>query len=200
MIFRICLIFTMASFMPEVQAQNPDIKLLRDINLNRSKSLDKTFNVFTNSAAPVSFAAPVIFWGIGKITGNEKFEQQGVISGSALVLTLSVSYLTKYTVNRTRPYKAYPDIQAFSRDNSPSFPSNHTSVAFSAATSLSLAFPKWYVIVPSYAWASAVGYSRLHLGEHYPSDVLAGAIIGSASAFVCYKLNNWIMQKYHRIF
>lgn len=200
MIFRILLFAFLAAGFSEVRAQNFDINLLRDINLNRSKSLDKTFNTITNSAGPVSFAAPVVCWGLGKIYHNENLEKQGVIAGSALVLTISVSYLTKYTVNRSRPYKTYPDIQAYSTDNTPSFPSNHTAVAFSAATSFSLACPKWYVIVPSYTWASAVAYSRLHLGEHYPTDVLAGAIIGSASAFVCYKLNNWIMQKYHHIF
>ena len=183
-----------------VRAQNPDINLLRDINLNRSKSLDGTFNSITNSAVPLSFAAPVIFWGIGKISGNEKLLQQGVISGSAVALTISVSYLIKYTVNRSRPYKTYSDIQSFSTDNTPSFPSNHTSVAFSAATSLSLAYPKWYIIVPSYSWASAIAYSRLHLGDHYPSDVLAGAVIGAGSSFVCFKLNKWIMGKYHRVF
>ena len=197
---RILLIPLIATIFTGVCAQNIDIRLLRDVNLNRSKSLDGTFNAITNSAGPVSFAVPLVCWGIGRFSGNEKLEQQGVISGSAIILTVTVSYLTKYTVNRSRPYKTYPDIQPFSSDNTPSFPSNHTSVAFSAATSFSLAYPRWYVIVPSYTWASVVAYSRLHLGEHYPSDVLAGAIIGAGSAFVCYKLNNWIMRSYRSVF
>jgi len=200
MIQRLILTFVFVFNLHVSPAQNLDINLLRDINLHRSKSLDGTYNVITNSAVPLSFAAPVIFWGIGKISSNEKLIQPGVIAGSAIVLTLTVSYLTKYTVNRSRPYKTYPDIQSYTSDSTPSFPSNHTSVAFSTATSFSLSYPKWYVIVPSYTWASAVGYSRLHLGEHYPSDVFVGAIIGTGSAFVCYKLNNWIMGKYHRVF
>ncbi|HEU4788615.1 MAG TPA: phosphatase PAP2 family protein, partial [Flavobacterium sp.] len=52
-----------------------------------------------------------------------------------------------------------------------------------------------YVIAPSFLWAGAVGYSRMYLGVHYPTDVLAGAIVGSGSAFLCYKLNKWINKK-----
>lgn len=181
------------------KAQNPDIHLLRKINLNRNTSLDKTFNFATNSAAPVSFTTPIAFWIVGKASHDEKLVEHGVISGTAVVLSLSLSYLTKYTIKRERPYSTYPDIQPYTADNTPSFPSNHTTVAFSTATYLSLAYPKWYVIVPSYAWASTVGYSRLHLGEHYPSDVIGGAILGAGSAFLCYKLNTWIMKQYHRI-
>jgi membrane-associated phospholipid phosphatase len=181
------------------KAQNPDIHLLRNINLNRNTSLDRTFNFVTNSAAPVSFTAPVAFWIVGKASHNEKLVEHGVVSGTAVFLSLSLSYLTKYSIRRARPYTTYQDIQPYTADNTPSFPSNHTTVAFSTATYLSLAYPKWYVIVPSYGWASAVGYSRLHLGEHYPTDVLGGAILGAGSAFLCYKLNTWIMRQYHRI-
>ncbi len=75
------------------------------------------------------------------------------------------------------------------------FPSGHTSLAFAIATSLSLKYPKWYVIAPSYVWACSVGYSRMNLGVHYPSDVLAGAVLGAGSAFLTYKLNEWFWKK-----
>ena len=85
------------------------------------------------------------------------------------------------------PYR--PDIIKKSKAGSPSFPSGHTSGAFASATSVSLAYPKWYIIAPSFAWAGSVAYSRMHLGVHYPSDVLAGAIIGSGSAYISFKIN-----------
>jgi membrane-associated phospholipid phosphatase len=59
---------------------------------------------------------------------------------------------------------------------------------------LSLNYPKWYVVVPSYAWASLVGYSRMAIGMHYPSDVLIGALVGSASSFLVYKLRKPVVD------
>jgi membrane-associated phospholipid phosphatase len=199
MLLRLIAVFVLILNIHFSHAQNVDIHLLRSINLNRNVSLDKTFNFVTNTAAPISFGVPASLWIIGKTSHNEHLVKEGVISGTAAVLSLGFSYLTKYTIQRKRPYETYPYIQAFSTDKTPSFPSNHTSVAFSSATYFSLSYPKWYVIVPSYAWASAVAYSRLHLGEHYPTDVLAGALLGAGSAFVSYKLNHWIMKQYHRI-
>lgn len=78
---------------------------------------------------------------------------------------------------------------------SASFPSGHTSAAFVIATALSIAFPKRYVIVFSFLWAFATGYSRMYLGVHYPSDVIAGAIVGIGSAFIIYKINKYISKK-----
>ena len=102
--------------------------------------------------------------------------------------------MLKYSVNRDRPFVTYPDIIQKSKAI-PSFPSGHTSSAFATATSLSLAYPKWYIIVPSYAWAGTVGYSRMHLGVHYPSDVLAGALIGSGCAYLTFKVNQKLLKK-----
>jgi membrane-associated phospholipid phosphatase len=84
----------------------------------------------------------------------------------------------------------YSDIQNVTSGLDPSFPSGHTSMAFSLATSVSLAYPKWYVIFPSYLWAGAVGYSRMDLGVHYPSDVLFGAALGAGSAYLCHIIIN----------
>ena len=54
---------------------------------------------------------------------------------------------------------------------------------------------KWYVVIPSYLWAGWVAYSRMYLGVHYPSDILGGAIVGGGSAFLMYKINNWMARK-----
>jgi len=99
----------------------------------------------------------------------------------------------KHTVKRDRPFIKYPDkIHPYDVESGYSFPSGHASTAFATATSLTLEFKKWYVAVPAYAWATAVGYARLYQGEHYPTDVFAGAAIGAGSAWLSHWLGNKI--------
>lgn len=74
-------------------------------------------------------------------------------------------------------------------------PSGHTSLAFATATSLTLKYPKWYVAAPSYFWACSVGYSRMNLGVHYPSDIVAGALLGAGSAYLTYLVNDFFRKK-----
>lgn len=114
----------------------------------------------------------------------------------SLAATVGITLGLKYTVNRTRPYVTYPDIFRKDTHAGPkSFPSGHTASAFALATSVSLCYPKWYVIVPSYLWAVTVGYSRMHLGVHYPTDVLVGALIGSACAWGSWELNRYLVRR-----
>jgi membrane-associated phospholipid phosphatase len=177
-------------------SQNLDIKILRSIDAGRPLSLQPTFLFVSNTVYPVSIATPIAFIIAGRISGNQTMLEDGLASSGSIIINESVTTIFKYAVNRQRPYNTYPDIIPQSYDTDPSFPSGHTSAAFCTATSLSLMCPKWYVIVPSYAWATSVGYSRLFLGMHYPSDVLAGAVIGAGSAFIGFKIRQWIDKKY----
>ena len=176
-------------------SQNIDINVLRDINLKRDKSLDPTFKFVTNSASPLSIATPIIIYSVGLLNKDADMKKKGIFIGETFIVNAFVTTALKYSIKRDRPFVTYPDIDKQTSGGSSSFPSGHTSIAFATATSLSMAFPKWYVIAPSFVWASAVGYSRMDLGVHYPSDVLAGAIIGSGSAYLTYKLNKWVNKK-----
>lgn len=176
-------------------AQSIDINILNNINQGRNPNLDKSFNSISKSAYPLSVALPISLLGTGLITKDSKLQQQGITSLASLVISMGTTYTLKKLVNRDRPYITYPSIQPYYVENDPAFPSGHTTAAFTTATSLSLTFKKWYVIVPAYAWAGTVAYSRLHLGVHYPSDLLAGAVIGAGSTWLCYKANNWLQRK-----
>ncbi|TDE45018.1 phosphatase PAP2 family protein [Flavobacterium rhamnosiphilum] len=178
-----------------VNAQNMDINMLRDINVDRNKDLDPTFKLVTNSAVPFSVATPIIIYSVGLIKKDSSIKKQAIFIGETFLVNAFITTALKHTMKRDRPFETYPDIDQATSAVESSFPSGHTSLAFATATSLSIAYPKWYVIAPSFVWAGAVGYSRMHLGVHYSSDVFAGAIIGSGSAYLSHKVNKWINKK-----
>lgn len=181
-------------FSSAVLAQNFDIDLLRKINLERNTALDPTFKLITNSVGPLGIGTPLIVTSIGLIEHDQTLKNKGYYIGATLLSSAIITTTLKYSIDRDRPFVTYPDIQKLSAAGSPSFPSGHTSEAFATATSLSMAFPKWYVIAPAYVWASTAAYSRMHLGVHYPTDVLAGAFIGAGSAWLCKVLNDRLIN------
>lgn len=191
----ILLIFLFILFYNYCRSQNLDIDILRDVNLNRNHSMDETFQFISNSVSPVTIGTPVVLLTTGLLTKDSSLVRKALYSGASVITASIIVTGIKHTVNRVRPYNTYTYLEKESTGGSPSFPSGHTSDAFSLATSLSLANPKWYVIVPSFTWATLVGYSRMDLGVHYPSDVLIGALLGAGSAYLCYKGQKWLMKK-----
>lgn len=182
----VLLLFSIQSF-----GQNKDIEILRSVNIHRNQNFDSFFKVVTDSDAPISILAPAAAFAVGVITKDSITKKKGIMIGGSLFISTAIMTSMKYSIRRDRPFITYPEIERLASAGSPSFPSGHTSMAFSTATSLSIAFPKWYVIAPSFIWAGAVGYSRMHLGVHYPSDVLVGALIGAGSAW----LSNYLTKK-----
>jgi membrane-associated phospholipid phosphatase len=194
----IILLFVLISF--DGYAQNADINILRSINLNRNENLDGTMKFISKTEYVVGTFTPIAVCATALAKKDFKLLQKGVNMSFAVVLNTGSTYILKRIVNRDRPAQTYPDIIAMENERFHSFPSGHTSNAFVTATSLSLNFKKWYVILPTYAWATAVGYSRMHMGVHYPSDVFAGAIVGAGSALITYKANQWIKSYYEKKF
>lgn len=189
-----CTIFFLLSFVI-VSSQNIDFNILKQVNSNRNKALDPTFEAITNSAIPISIATPVVLYSIGMIQKDSLIKKKAVFVGETFLVSAFITLASKQIIKRERPYNRYLELDPVVFENSYSMPSGHTSSAFATATSLSLAYPKWYVIAPSFVWAGSVGYSRMHLGVHYPSDVLIGALVGSGSAFLTHKVNQWLNKK-----
>lgn len=96
-----------------------------------------------------------------------------VVAQSALVSTLKV------LVGRVRPCDALgwcaPLVPS---PGGASFPSGHAAGSFAFAAFVALRAPRW--ALPAFVWAVLVAWSRCVLGVHYPSDVFAGALLGSA--------------------
>ena len=107
--------------------------------------------------------------------GGPKEREASKLLFTGLVGTQAVVGGLKYGVNRPRPEGLSP------RTNS-SFPSGHAAGAFVVATVLADRYRAYRV--PLYVGASAVCFSRVYLGRHYPGDVLAGALLGYVGAKV----------------
>ena len=172
-----------------LRAQDLDFRILYDLQQHRTPKADVAMRWVSNSvwltpAVPLGMAVG------GWATDDRPLLNNSATVGCAWLGTIGLTIGTKYMVRRPRPYQAYPDVLVpVTTEPDPSFPSGHTSMAFCTATSLSLLYPHWYVVVPSMLWASAVGFSRLYLGVHYPSDVLTGALLGTGVAIMSYHLS-----------
>jgi len=186
------------SLQSDLNAQASDIQLLRKINVERNPKLDQTFLGITHSTSPMSIGTPAVLLAIGLIKKDSVLTRNALMITGALISSTILTTSLKFGINRDRPFITHPEIDKLAPAGSPAFPSGHTSMAFSVATSVSIAYPKWYIIVPSHLYACAVGYSRMHLGVHYPSDVFFGALIGSGSAWLSSILTKKIQGKRER--
>ncbi|MBI1780259.1 MAG: phosphatase PAP2 family protein [Sphingobacteriales bacterium] len=152
----------------------------------------------TNSYIPFAAGLPSLIIIDGLLSHNKKITYNALELYASGMTNWLVTFALKRTIDRDRPYQKYSFIQPYKYYNTYSFPSGHTSAAFAVATTLSLQYKRWYVVVPAYTWAALVGYSRMHLGVHYPSDVLGGIIVGAGSSYLCYRLRKIIETNHHK--
>ena len=117
----------------------------------------------------------------------KKTRKAGLCLAVSLVATAVIgNVILKNVFARLRPFivENFPII--ISPPGGYSFPSGHTSSSFAAATSLSLHYKKYAAAF--YIVAALIGFSRIYLYVHYPSDVVAGAILGVVVSVVCHKI------------
>ena len=174
----------------QASAQNWDINTVKKVNNWDMHDLSRGLS---HSGLILPVGVPTAMGVYALIKKDQPLLKEAIYIGTSVIEALGITMAMKYTFDRQRPYEKYPDlIHPVSTEPDPSFPSGHTAAAFSLATSLSITYPKWYVIAPSAVWACGVGLSRINQGVHYPSDVMTGAVIGVGCAFVNVYVNRWL--------
>jgi membrane-associated phospholipid phosphatase len=147
-----------------------------------SKPLDITGSVVLGAA----LAAPLMLAG----TDNREWITILTMYAETMLISESSKELIKDFVYRPRPYMyfdGYPQEYVDSGDWDCSFPSGHTTMAFAAASFTSFVFCTYFpdsawrfpVVIGSYSLAAATGILRLASGNHFITDVLAGAALGT---------------------
>jgi len=111
-----------------------------------------------------------------------------LVLATALAVSISdfLGATLKELIARDRPCHVLSHIKDIANcSNSFSFPSNHAVNSFTFATIVTLAYKNLTFLL--YISALLVGYSRVYLGVHYPTDVLSGALLGILIGFLGYK-------------
>ena len=127
--------------------------------------------------------------GLVLVPGAAPFVLAGLL---AFGLELSLYYLLKKGIRRPRPFKTLEGVRyLIVPPDEFSFPSGHTAAAFLMASILIAACP--LLFLPAAAWALLVGFSRVYLGVHYPTDVLAGMVLGLLCAQLALRTVTFLM-------
>lgn len=131
----------------------------------------------------------------------KKTRKGGFAAAFGLILNfLIVNALLKTVIDRPRPWTEYAEFTAFYEQfgvripTDSSFPSGHTAACFCVAAACVCAFKAKGT--PALAVAFLVGLSRIYLCLHYPTDVLAGALIGSACGVAGYFIAKALSKKF----
>lgn len=163
-----------------------------------AKQYNRTLDNMGTATVTACYAmAPLVFCG-ELLAKNLEWKDAAtllVMYAQTVALGKSIKGLLKSAVHRTRPYmyfEGYPTEELDNYDFEYSFPSGHSLDAFMTATFASYTFCKYYpkskfkipLIAVSYSLATATAALRVSSGNHFATDVLAGAAIGTAVGFL----------------
>jgi len=150
----------------------------------RCGALDAVMLFFTHlgDKGAVWVLSGVIFF------ASRQYRKRGFDIIAAVALCWCCNELLKHIVMRPRPFALIEQLTILvSAPASWSFPSGHACVAFAAALAYAKGIGK--LGAPAYAVAVLISFSRVYVGVHYPSDVLAGAVLGTVFAAIVLALS-----------
>jgi len=144
--------------------------------------LEGPTKAFADVVVPLYALATVGLWFLARPYGSPRWKLASVSALVSAAVALLANQAISHLWARPRPFDAHPSLTHVleARTTDPSFPSDHSAAAFAIAFAV-LAFSRRAGSL-FLAAAALIALSRVALGMHYPSDVLAGMLVGLASS------------------
>ena len=155
-----------------------------------SASLDRVTRIFEPFGAEYSFATLGGFAVFGLVFHDSEARSVAVDGLAASLLASGIiTPALKFTIGRARPTTELGPHSFSPFQGDASLPSGHTTQAFAVASVIAAHYRAWWVWTVAYGTAGLVGFSRVYHDAHWTSDVVAGALIGTAVGWSVVKLN-----------
>ncbi len=169
-------------------------------SLQENSTFHSAAGFFGFMGQPAPQIIGVGLYGVGRLAHVHRMEALGLHGLEAMMLATAVTSTSKMVLGRARPYVhgdtvpfSFGFLRGFKGRDYQSFPSGHATTAFAAASAVTAEtshwvdeshwWPGWKLVIGTtmYGGATLVGVSRMYHNQHWTSDVLAGAAIGTFS-------------------
>ncbi len=171
---------------------NFDVSLFRLINEKMNVPALDSFFGGISIYGRAYFWVPVValMWILGTVFKNEKAKKGALMLAVVFIIIIIIGLTLKAVYYRPRPFLTLSNVLVLvPKDFDSSFPSGHALIVAGGAAAAFFFLRKRYSI-PLIVEAALVCYSRVYVGVHYPTDVLAGVLLGVAIAFITYSVLN----------
>jgi undecaprenyl-diphosphatase len=136
-----------------------------------------------------AFLFAVLWFWPGPRSRRDRRQLAGVLAAASVLVALGMNQVIGWIWTRPRPFAGHPHTLLVPGAHDASFPSDHATIAFAAA--VALFFLSRRLGLAALVFACFIAFARVYVGEHYLSDVLAGAAVGSLVA-----LGIWTGRQY----
>ncbi len=178
-----------------------DVRLahfFRDTSMAHVREGEKLANDFTHINETTLTVGGLAVYAVGRLVGAHTLADIAFHTAESVAAASLASQVIRGPLGRERPIDVNPQLddpykfeffKGFTHIENRAFPSIHSSSGFAAASALVAEVHErapgatWYVAVPAYLLALTPGLSRMYLGEHWASDVVAGAMLGTFSGW-----------------
>jgi membrane-associated phospholipid phosphatase len=154
-------------------------------HLSRDPQTLSHYNTASNLGVAALAGGAGLMWALSYKDHDEHRRETGFLAGEAALNSLVVTEALKHSLGRDRPLQGDGSGEFFR--GGVSFPSEHAAAAWSIASVIAHEYPGPLTKLLAYGAAGIVSYSRVKAGQHFPSDVLVGALIGELSAYTTYR-------------